>query len=99
MNPPPRIWAVGISKLRDLYRDIAADYDGVADLRIVPLGYEDAVQEVENAGDARPDVVVSAGSNGSYLKARIGVPVVLVSPTGLDVMIAWGGGIAEVHTV
>jgi propionate catabolism operon transcriptional regulator len=86
MNPPPRIWAVGISKLRDLYRDIAAEYDGIADLRIVPLGYEDAVQEVENAGDARPDVVVSAGSNGSYLKARISVPVVLVNPTGFDVM-------------
>jgi propionate catabolism operon transcriptional regulator len=86
MNPPPRIWAVGISKLRDLYRDIAAEYDGIADLRIVPLGYEDAVQEVENAGDARPDVVVSAGSNGSYLKARISVPVVLANPTGFDVM-------------
>ena len=86
MNPPPRIWAVGISKLRDLYRDIAAEYDGIADLRIVPLGYEDAVQEVESAGDARPDVVVSAGSNGSYLKARISVPVVLVNPTGFDVM-------------
>ena len=86
MNPPPRIWAVGISKLRDLYRDIAAEYDGIADLRIVPLGYEDAVQEVENAGDARPDVVVAAGSNGSYLKARISVPVVLVNPTGFDVM-------------
>jgi propionate catabolism operon transcriptional regulator len=86
MNPPPRIWAVGISKLRDLYRDIAAEYDGIADLRIVPLGYEDAVQEIENAGDARPDVVVSAGSNGSYLKARISVPVVLVNPTGFDVM-------------
>ena len=86
MNPPPRIWAVGISKLRDLYRDIAADYDGIADLRIVPLGYEDAVKEIEHAGDARPDVVVSAGSNGSYLKARISVPVVLVNPTGFDVM-------------
>ncbi|SOE93617.1 transcriptional regulator, propionate catabolism operon regulatory protein [Burkholderia sp. D7] len=86
MNPPPRIWAVGISKLRDLYRDIAAEYDGIADLRIVPLGYEDAVKEIEHAGDARPDVVVSAGSNGSYLKARISVPVVLVNPTGFDVM-------------
>ncbi len=86
MNLPPRIWAVGISKLRDLYRDMAAEYDGIADLRIVTLGYEDAVQEIENAGDARPDVVVAAGSNGAYLKARIGVPVVLVNPTGFDVM-------------
>jgi propionate catabolism operon transcriptional regulator len=65
---------------------MAAEYDGIADLRIVPLGYEDAVHEIENAGDARPDVVVAAGSNGAYLKARIGVPVVLVNPTGFDVM-------------
>jgi propionate catabolism operon transcriptional regulator len=82
----PRIWAIGISKLRDLYRDIAAEYDQAADLRIVARGYEDAVNDIENAGADRPDVIVAAGSNGSYLKARTGVPVVLVAPTGFDVM-------------
>ncbi|GAB7524453.1 propionate catabolism operon regulatory protein PrpR [Paraburkholderia sp. 2C] len=83
----PRIWAVGISKLRDLFRDIADEYDGRADLRLVSLGYEDAVREIDAAaGSLRPDVVVAAGSNGTYLKSRVDVPVVLVNPTGFDVM-------------
>jgi transcriptional regulator, propionate catabolism operon regulatory protein len=82
----PCVWAIGISKLRDLFRDIADEYDGRADLQLVSRGYEDAVREIEAAGLDRPDVVVAAGSNGTYLKARIDVPVVLVSPTGFDVM-------------
>ncbi|QYD71470.1 propionate catabolism operon regulatory protein PrpR [Paraburkholderia edwinii] len=83
----PRIWAVGISKLRDLFRDIADEYDGRADLQLVSLGYEDAVREIEAAtASQRPDVVVAAGSNGTYLKSRVDVPVVLVNPTGFDVM-------------
>ncbi|APR39499.1 propionate catabolism operon regulatory protein PrpR [Paraburkholderia sp. SOS3] len=83
----PRIWAVGISKLRDLFRDIADEYDSRADLHLVSLGYEDAVHAIEAAsGSQRPDVVVAAGSNGTYLKSRVDVPVVLVNPTGFDVM-------------
>jgi len=84
--PRPRIWAIGISRLRDLYRDIAGDYDDRADLRLVSRGYEEAVAEIAAAGPNRPDVVVSAGSNGAYLRARIDVPVILVTPTGFDVM-------------
>jgi transcriptional regulator, propionate catabolism operon regulatory protein len=85
-GPRPRVWAIGISKLRDLYRDIADEYDGRADLRIVSRGYEDAVNEIAAAGADRPDIVVAAGSNGTYLKARVNVPVVLVASTGFDVM-------------
>src|SRR5258708_26955196 len=69
-SPRPRIWAIGISKLRDLYRDIADEYDGRADLRLVSRGYEDAVNEIVAAGAHPPDIVVAAGSNGMYLKAR-----------------------------
>lgn len=92
MNRPPepgsrpRVWAVGISKLRDLFRDIADEYDTRADLRLVSRGYEDAVKEIASAGKDRPDIVVAAGSNGTYLKARVDVPVVLINPTGFDVM-------------
>ncbi|HEY1995772.1 propionate catabolism operon regulatory protein PrpR [Paraburkholderia sp.] len=82
----PRVWAVGISKLRDLFRDIADEYDLRADLRLVSRGYEDAVKEIASAGMDRPDIVVAAGSNGTYLKARVDVPVVLINPTGFDVM-------------
>ena len=85
-GPRPRVWAIGISKLRDLYRDIAGEYDARADLRLISRGFEDAVNEIAAAGADRPDIVVAAGSNGTYLKARVNVPVVLVAPTGFDVM-------------
>lgn len=82
----PRIWAVSISRLRDLFFDIAGEYMERADLRIVSHGFEDAVREIDAAGAGRPDVVIAGGSNGAYLKTRVSVPVVLISPTGFDVM-------------
>ncbi|MCY0385801.1 propionate catabolism operon regulatory protein PrpR [Robbsia sp. Bb-Pol-6] len=84
--PLPRIWAVGISRLGALYRDIAAAYDPVANLTLVTRGFEEALRDLENAGADRPDVIVAAGSNGNYLKTRVDIPVVLVTPTGFDVM-------------
>ncbi|WP_038762915.1 propionate catabolism operon regulatory protein PrpR [Burkholderia pseudomallei] len=82
----PRVWAVGISRLRALFRDIADEYEERADLRIVARGYEEAITALATAGAERPDAIVAAGSNGTYLKARVRVPVVLVNPTGFDVM-------------
>ncbi|PQV44771.1 propionate catabolism operon regulatory protein PrpR [Paraburkholderia sp. BL21I4N1] len=82
----PRIWALSISRLRDLFFDIAGEYVERADLRIVSHGFEDAVREIEAAGTGRPDVVIAGGSNGAYLKTRVSVPVVQISPTGFDVM-------------
>src|ERR1700722_12355385 len=55
----PRLWAMGISRLHDLFYDIADEYGGRADLRVVPLGFEDAVEEINASGEARPDVVVT----------------------------------------
>ena len=82
----PRIWAVSISRLRDLFFDIAGEYVERADLRIVAHGFEDAVHEIDAVGAGRPDVVIAGGSNGAYLKTRVSVPVVLIGPTGFDVM-------------
>ncbi|EGD05682.1 Fis family proprionate catabolism activator, partial [Burkholderia sp. TJI49] len=82
----PRIWAMGISRLRDLFREIAGEFDERADVRIVSRAYEDALSAIAEAGAARPDVIVAAGSNGGFLKTRAQVPVVVVSPTGFDVM-------------
>ncbi|RFU49528.1 propionate catabolism operon regulatory protein PrpR [Paraburkholderia sp. DHOC27] len=85
-SPRPRVWAMGISRLRDLFRDIAGEYDARADVRVVARGFEDAVHAIASAGDQRPDIVVAGGSNGTYLKSRIDLPVVLINPTGFDVM-------------
>ncbi|QGZ64184.1 propionate catabolism operon regulatory protein PrpR [Paraburkholderia acidisoli] len=83
----PRVWAMGISRLRDLFRDIAREYDDRAEVRVVARGFEEAAAEIAAAGPGqRPDVVIASGSNGSYLKPRVDVPVVLVQATGFDVM-------------
>ncbi|CAJ0802332.1 Anaerobic nitric oxide reductase transcription regulator NorR [Ralstonia psammae] len=86
----PRIWACGISRLSDLFLDIAAEYNDRAELRVITRGFEDIVREIEAAGadvgNPRPDVVVAGGSNGAYLKPRLSLPVVVINPTGFDVM-------------
>ncbi len=82
----PRIWACGISRLSDLFLDIAAEYNDRAELRVITRGFEDIVREIEAAGADRPDVVVAGGSNGAYLKPRLSLPVVVINPTGFDVM-------------
>ncbi len=82
----PRIWACGISRLSDLFLDIAAEYNDRAELRVITRGFEDIVREIEAAGSQRPDVVVAGGSNGAYLKPRLSLPVVVINPTGFDVM-------------
>ncbi|HWV07333.1 propionate catabolism operon regulatory protein PrpR [Ralstonia sp.] len=82
----PRIWACGISRLSDLFLDIAAEYNDRAELRVITRGFEDIVREIDAAGTERPDVVVAGGSNGAYLKPRLSLPVVVINPTGFDVM-------------
>ncbi|AST34123.2 propionate catabolism operon regulatory protein PrpR (plasmid) [Ralstonia solanacearum] len=85
--PRPRIWACGISRLSDLFLDIAAEYNDRAELRVITRGFEDIVREIDTAGaEQRPDVVVAGGSNGAYLKPRLSLPVVVINPTGFDVM-------------
>jgi transcriptional regulator, propionate catabolism operon regulatory protein len=82
----PQIWAIGISRLRDLYQNIVQDYETQADIRLLTLGYDAAVEAIRSAAPGRVDVVVAAGSNGAYLRSRVDVPVVLVNVTGFDVM-------------
>src|ERR1700731_3850577 len=79
----PRIWAVGISRLQGLYRALLPEFDARADWRMLAEGFDAAVDAITAAGD-EVDVVVSAGSNGAYLRARLNKPVVLVNVTGID---------------
>ncbi|HTJ94461.1 MAG TPA: propionate catabolism operon regulatory protein PrpR [Pararobbsia sp.] len=95
----PRLWAVGISRLRDLFLDIAGEYEGRAEVRVVSRGFEEAVREIAAAGVQRPDVVVAGGANGAYLKTRVDVPVVLINPTGFDVMHALARARREAESV
>ncbi|WP_308447921.1 propionate catabolism operon regulatory protein PrpR [Pandoraea communis] len=84
----PVIWAVGISKLGELYRDIVPDYAAQADVQIIDKGYEAVIEALECLPAGSVDGIVAAGSNGAFLRERVALPVVLVKVTGFDVMYA-----------
>ncbi|SHH13674.1 propionate catabolism operon regulatory protein PrpR [Massilia sp. CF038] len=87
-NPDtPVIWTVSVSRLSDLFRDITLEYDHLASIEPVNLGFDDAARYIrERMATERCDVVIAAGSNAAYLKGRVSVPVVIAKASGFDVM-------------
>ncbi len=86
-NNKPVFWTVSKSRLFDLFRDITLEFDDSATIEPINLGFEDAVTHIrERLLTERCDAVISAGSNGSYLKSRLAVPVVIARASGFDVM-------------
>ncbi|OYO26273.1 propionate catabolism operon regulatory protein PrpR [Janthinobacterium sp. PC23-8] len=83
----PVIWTVSVSRLFDLLRDITLEYDDLATIEPINLGFDDAVRHIrERMAVERCDAVIAAGSNGAYLKGRLSVPVIIAKASGYDVM-------------
>jgi propionate catabolism operon transcriptional regulator len=83
----PVFWAVSSSRLYDMFRDIMLEFDERASVELINLGFDDAVATIrERLQSERCDAVISAGSNGAYLKSRLAIPVVLAKASGFDVM-------------
>ena len=86
-NDKPVIWTVSVSRLSDLFRDITLEYDHLASIEPINLGFDDAARHIrERMALDRCDVVIAAGSNAAYLKGRVSVPVVIAKASGFDVM-------------
>ncbi|QIM47899.1 propionate catabolism operon regulatory protein PrpR [Pusillimonas sp. DMV24BSW_D] len=85
--PPLHIVAVGLHGLRYLFEALAPEYRRNVQITLLERAYHDAVVEI-NALCTRGtvDAVVAAGSNGDYLRQHLGLPVILVKVSGLDVM-------------
>lgn len=82
-----RIVAVGFHGLRDLLEELAPQHSTIAEVSVLDKAYSDAVADIVAMRAFRPvDAVVSAGSNGSYLRQHLDLPVVLVKAGGLDIM-------------
>ena len=76
-----------MSRLSDLFRDITLEYDHLASIEPINLGFDDAARHIrERMATERCDVVIAAGSNAAYLKGRVSVPVVIAKASGFDVM-------------
>lgn len=83
----PTIWTVSVTRLSSLLRDVTPEFDGRAHIETISLGFEEAVTVIrERLRTEDCDVVLSAGSNGEYLRSRIDKPVVLIQPDGFDLM-------------
>src|SRR5476651_75045 len=83
----PVIWTVSVSRLSDLFRDITLEYDHLAAIEPINLGFDDAARHIrERMATERCDAVIAAGSNAAYLKGRLSVPVVIAKASGFDVM-------------
>ncbi|MEX5747305.1 propionate catabolism operon regulatory protein PrpR [Massilia sp. X63] len=83
----PVIWTVSVSRLSDLFRDITLEYDHLASIEPLHLGFDEAARTLrERLATEHCDVVIAAGSNAAYLKGRISVPVVVAKASGFDVM-------------
>ncbi|OWY31264.1 propionate catabolism operon regulatory protein PrpR [Herbaspirillum robiniae] len=83
----PVIWTVSVSRLSELFRDITLEFDDLADIEPIQLGFDDAVRHIrERLAGERCDAVISAGSNGAYLKSRLPVPVIVARASGFDAM-------------
>ncbi|MEY4766052.1 MAG: hypothetical protein RI907_2725 [Pseudomonadota bacterium] len=83
----PRIVAVGYRRLNKLLQELAPEVTDRARVDVVDMGFEQAVSRIQAMqANQVVDVVVSAGSNGGYLRQHLDVPVVLVKVGGFDVM-------------
>ena len=83
----PIIWTVSVSRLSDLFRDITLEYDHLATIEPIHLGFDEAARHIrERMATERCDVVIAAGSNAAYLRGRVSAPVVVAKASGFDVM-------------
>ncbi|EKT64774.1 propionate catabolism operon regulatory protein PrpR [Providencia burhodogranariea] len=83
----PIIWTVSVSRLFTLFRDISPEFSAQADITPLNIGFEQAAEEVrERLKIGHCDAIISAGSNGAYLKSHVSVPIIIVKVSGYDVM-------------
>jgi transcriptional regulator, propionate catabolism operon regulatory protein len=83
----PVIWTVSVSRLSDLFRDITLEFDHLATIEPIHLGFDEASRHIrERMATERCDVVIAAGSNAAYLRGRVSAPVVAAKASGFDVM-------------
>ncbi len=83
----PVIWTVSVSRLSELFRDITVEYDHLASIEPLHLGFDEAAKHIrERLAHEHCDVVIAAGSNAAWLKGRVSVPVVAAKASGYDVM-------------
>lgn len=85
----PRLLIVSAYELADVALSVTPQFQGRAQIHVERGNLERGVELVRKAvAQQGVEVVVSAGSNASYLRSRIEVPLVTVRVGGFDIMAA-----------
>ncbi len=84
----PIIWAFSLSKLNQLLESAVPHYDAIAEIRVFRIGLDEALETIRRLvrSGEEVDVLVSAGWSGAFLRERAELPVVVITPTGLDLL-------------
>jgi propionate catabolism operon transcriptional regulator len=83
----PVIWTVSVSRLTGLLRDVIPEFDHRARIESLHLGFDEAVRTLRRRLATEDcDVIIAAGSNGAWLRNRLDMPLVLIRPSGFDLM-------------
>ena len=83
----PIVWAVSISKLRLLVQNLIPSYAPFANIQVIDKAFDDALETLQKLmRSSEVDVLVSAGSNGAYLREHVSVPVALIKVSGFDML-------------
>ncbi|HSD39658.1 MAG TPA: propionate catabolism operon regulatory protein PrpR [Rhodocyclaceae bacterium] len=85
----PRLCVLSFSRLSQLLESVAVDYANRVELVVENRRFGDALAQAQALiarGDV--DVFISAGANGAQLRRQLDHPVVLISPSGFDIMAA-----------
>mgnify|MGYP002564888793 CR=1 FL=1 len=60
----PVIWTVSVTRLFELFRDISLEFDHLANITPIQLGFEKAVTYIrKKLANERCDAIIAAGSN------------------------------------
>ncbi|MBS7820217.1 propionate catabolism operon regulatory protein PrpR [Wohlfahrtiimonas chitiniclastica] len=83
----PIIWTVSITHLYETFQEMSNEFSEIAEITPIKQSFEEAVQYIRSATkEHHCDAIISAGSNGAYLKDRLSIPVINVRESGFDVM-------------
>ena len=85
----PKIMVISYKGLSRLTETLIPEYQDRAEIKLVDVLLDQALQQARAAESARAaDVIVTAGANAAFIRSSLQIPVVEIKASGYDLMLA-----------
>ena len=85
----PKIMVISYKGLSRLTETLIPEYQDRAEIQLVDVLLDQALQQARAAESARAaDVIVTAGANAAFIRSSLQIPVVEIKASGYDLMLA-----------